>query len=120
MSFGERLRALRRERDLTQGTLATRTGMASSSISYLERRYTPPRQQTVQRLADALGVSEETLTGTRRDSIPLADLTTALFRQLPPPGTPWPVERQDAWLTTARATLRLLYGAADEEPSELG
>jgi len=59
LDFATQLRRLRRERGLTQEELAERAGLSVGAISYLERGLTQvPHKDTVQLLAQALGVGE--------------------------------------------------------------
>lgn len=52
------LREARRRRNFTQDELAARSGIDQTTISSLETgRHTNPTLDTIQRLADALGVS---------------------------------------------------------------
>jgi transcriptional regulator with XRE-family HTH domain len=55
-SLGSRLRALRKERDLTQRELASRAGISSNAISLIERSQISPSVATLQNLATALNV----------------------------------------------------------------
>ena len=55
-SLGARLRALRKERDLTQRELASRAGVSSNAISLIERSQISPSVATLQNLATALNV----------------------------------------------------------------
>ncbi len=57
MTFGQRLRELRKERSLTQEDLSRRTRIHSPTIGRLERDKREPRLKTILRLADGLGVS---------------------------------------------------------------
>jgi len=57
-SIGERVRALRKERGLTQTVLGERAGLHQVQIAQLEAdRYQSPRLQTLHAVAKALGVS---------------------------------------------------------------
>ena len=57
MTFGQRLRAARELRLLTQPELSWRSGVAAVTISRLENDKSPyPRPGTVRRLAEALDV----------------------------------------------------------------
>jgi len=56
-SLGLRLRALRKERDLTQRELASRAGVSSNAISLIERNQISPSVATLQNLATALNVN---------------------------------------------------------------
>jgi len=55
-SLGSRLRAVRKERDLTQRELASRAGVSSNAISLIERAEISPSVATLQNLATALNV----------------------------------------------------------------
>ena len=59
--FGSELRRLRRERGLTLGELATRSGRSPASISSYEHGRNRPRAAGLAALARALGVSEQRL-----------------------------------------------------------
>lgn len=62
MSFGERLRQLRIERGLNQRTLAETVGIDFTYLSKIETgRLPPPAQDTIHRLALALGASPDEL-----------------------------------------------------------
>lgn len=56
MILGERLRALRKERNLTQGTIQERTGLLRCYISRVEHGYTVPAVETLEKFARALEV----------------------------------------------------------------
>ena len=60
---GARVRAVREGRSLTQAEVAERAGVRWLAISRLENGHTRPRPGTVRKLAEALGVPVETLTG---------------------------------------------------------
>lgn len=56
VAFGERLRALRAERGLTQAALAQASGVSYRSVQYLEAGERAPHFDTLVSLAEALGV----------------------------------------------------------------
>lgn len=56
MSFGEKLRSLREERDMSLRALSRESGLALSHLQYLEGDAKVPGDQTLQRLAKALRV----------------------------------------------------------------
>jgi transcriptional regulator with XRE-family HTH domain len=57
-SVGQRVRALREAKGLTQDELATRAGLHRVHVTQIEGgRYESPRLDTLRRLAKALGVS---------------------------------------------------------------
>jgi transcriptional regulator with XRE-family HTH domain len=55
-SLGSKLRALRKEWDLTQRELANRAGISANAVSLIERDEISPSVATLQRLATALNV----------------------------------------------------------------
>ncbi len=59
--FAERLRELRRQKDLSQSDLGERIGVHLTHISRYERGLSRPTADTLKRLADALGVSGDYL-----------------------------------------------------------
>lgn len=54
IAFGQRLRALRAERGISQDELAERTGIHSTAVGRLERGKREPRLKTILRLAEGL------------------------------------------------------------------
>ncbi len=56
MIIGERLRALREERNLTQGDIEKRTGLMRFYLSRIENGHTAPSLRTLEKLARALEV----------------------------------------------------------------
>ena len=56
MLIGERLRALREAKKLSQGDIETRTGLKRSYISRVENGHTVPAVETLEKLARALEV----------------------------------------------------------------
>lgn len=63
MSFGERIKALRKERGMTQKELGDLCGMADSAIRKYESGKITPKFGTTTKLAAALGVSPLFLSG---------------------------------------------------------
>jgi transcriptional regulator with XRE-family HTH domain len=62
MKFGEKLRTLRIQKQLTQRELANKVGLGLNTISNYEKGRTYPQNRDVYRqLADILGVTVETL-----------------------------------------------------------
>ncbi len=55
-AFGQRLRELRSEYDVSQDQLASRTGIHPTAIGRFERGDREPRLRSILRLADGLGV----------------------------------------------------------------
>jgi transcriptional regulator with XRE-family HTH domain len=56
MSLGERLRALREGRNLSQSDVAKKTGLLRCNISRVENGHTTPSVETLERFARALDV----------------------------------------------------------------
>lgn len=61
--MGERLRAIRTRRLLTQKELAAKVGVRWQTISEIESGRQSPRFSTIRALAEALGVEPVELTG---------------------------------------------------------
>lgn len=61
MSFGERLKKLREEKDLTQTQLAEILNIPNQSISNYERDYRKPDYETLSIIADYFNVSTDYL-----------------------------------------------------------
>jgi HTH-type transcriptional regulator, competence development regulator len=62
MTFGERLRQLRRERQMNQRTLAARVGIDFTYLSKIENgRMDPPSADTIVKLAEALDADADAL-----------------------------------------------------------
>lgn len=78
MSFGERLRQARMERDMSQGRLAGRAGLQPSAISRFETGGALPSFLNLSRLSTALGVTVDYLCC--RAELP--DLDNTLARQI--------------------------------------
>ena len=57
MIIGDRLRALREEKKLSQGDIEKRTGLLRCYISRVENGHTVPAIETLEKLARALEVS---------------------------------------------------------------
>lgn len=61
MSFGKRLKELRKEADLTQTDLSIQTGISKSSISMYENNNRTPELETFESLADFFNVDMDYL-----------------------------------------------------------
>lgn len=82
MGTGDNIRALRKERGLTQKELGELCGMADSAIRYYESNRGNPTQKTIKRIATALGVTVDyLLTGEKTEKHPL-DWTRSLDKKL--------------------------------------
>ena len=60
-SFGENLKQIRAERNISQGELAELIGMHSTHISRYERDLTQPTLEVIKKMADVLSSSTDTL-----------------------------------------------------------
>lgn len=63
LTFGDRLKAVRKARGLTCQALADKAGIGSSTISFYEKRGVLPNVSTLELMCKALGVSASTLLG---------------------------------------------------------
>lgn len=70
----EQILRLRKERALTQVELAERAGLDQAEISRLERGAGNPTEQTLERVAEALGARWELVVAEHDGSRPTADL----------------------------------------------
>ena len=61
MDFGEKIKHLRNSMGMSQGELAKRSGLAQSSISYIESGMKKPNIDTITALANALEAHIATL-----------------------------------------------------------
>ena len=62
MDFGERIRELRRERNLSQRDLAAKIGIDFTYLSKIEEgRMEPPSEPVIRRIAQELGADEDEL-----------------------------------------------------------
>lgn len=57
MVIGERLRAVRESKHLSQGDIETRTGLIRCYISRVENGHTVPSLETLEKFAKAMGIS---------------------------------------------------------------
>src|SRR5215211_7210596 len=57
VNIGERLRALREERNISMRALAARSGLSANALSMIERGKASPSVSTLYKLAEALGIS---------------------------------------------------------------
>lgn len=61
--FGERLRALRAEKNIGQNLLAKELGLSNASISYWETGKQEPTAEAIFKLAEYFGVTSDYLLG---------------------------------------------------------
>lgn len=65
-NFGQRLKFLRKSRNLTQVQLAEMTGLNVATIKRIERRGQRPSLPTVEKIADKLNVEPALLLGVEK------------------------------------------------------
>lgn len=70
LDFGERIKAARLERKMTQEELGERLGKTKGAISQWETNIAVPSVGVVEALADALGITLEWLFGRNQDDLP--------------------------------------------------
>lgn len=63
MSFGERIKEIRKAKKISQAELAQMSNLSQQSISFIENGVNSPSIYTAQRIADALGIPLTDLTG---------------------------------------------------------
>lgn len=66
-AFGQALAAALQEAGMSQSGLANQTGLSRAAISQFVLGQTTPKPQTVERIAFALGIDADRLTGAARD-----------------------------------------------------
>lgn len=79
MSTGERIKALRREKGLSQVELAARAGIAVNSLRLYEAGKREPKVDAITKLAKALGVTKQELLGWSREPDELDETVLALY-----------------------------------------
>ena len=72
--FGNRLRQLRKEANLTQKDLAAKLGLAFSTISMYERGIREPDFETTEAIADYFNVSMDFLLGKSTNTAPMGNI----------------------------------------------
>src|SRR5690348_13940385 len=103
-TFGVLLKRFRGRAGLTQETLAERAGLSVTGISKIERGiYVTPRCETIQLLADALGLSLEER----------AALEQAAWRFTLPPA--WSIGHQTVSLGAVLQVISSLVGLPDND-----
>ncbi len=74
MTFGDKLRKLRRDKKLSQVELAERVGMNANHLSRLERGVVLPSAEILRRLAQVLEASIDYLLSEDDSDVPLAEV----------------------------------------------
>jgi transcriptional regulator with XRE-family HTH domain len=88
-SFGELVAELRREHGLSVYALAQRAGLSDQTVHDLEHSKGQPSFETVRRLAEALGVTLDWITG-QLPPVELPEPTPGRPRGRPPKAQPSP------------------------------
>lgn len=70
MSFGKRLRLLRKEKELTQKGLGEKMGITEQAISHYEKDKRNPDTEMVKKIAKHFNVSVDYLLGESKESAP--------------------------------------------------
>jgi len=78
--FSQRLRAARELRNMSQGDLATRSGLQPSAISHFETSSRSPSFDNLKKLADALTVTTDYLLGRSEEAGASGPVAGNLFR----------------------------------------
>ena len=87
MEIGERLKAIREQKDLSQGDIEQRTGLLRCYISRVENGHTVPAIETIEKLAHAMEVPMYALFYEAEPPAP---------HSLKPAATGWGSSRRDA------------------------
>lgn len=83
MTFGDNLKKLRKENNLTQEELARRVGTTKQAISRYENSMREPSIKVAKQIADALGVSVSQIAGVKKPTPKNEDeLDAALIEML--------------------------------------
>lgn len=80
--FGDRLKATREARGLSQADLAERSGLQSSAVSHFENGRRAPSFDNLKKLADALSVSIDYLLGRVEETASSGPTVQKIFRDL--------------------------------------
>jgi tetratricopeptide (TPR) repeat protein/transcriptional regulator with XRE-family HTH domain len=116
-AFGARLLAWRQSAALTQEELAERSGLSLRTIGNLERgRTNYPHQDTVRRLADALGLPAELVAVVSRSPGPGDRLVRAVSGGVVPRQLPGPVRQFTGRRSELAALTDLLRKAGTDGP----
>ncbi len=86
MEIGQKIKAMRKKKRMTQMELSKATGISQSSISDIENQTNNPSYATLKLIADALNCSYSELIGESSDEFNVSPLEKTLiiaFRQSP-------------------------------------
>ena len=111
MIIGDRLRALREEKNLSQGDIEKRTGLVRPYISRIENNHTVPAIETLEKMARAL-------------EIPMYQLFYDGDEPPKLPNLPKRKDDEDLWGSSGKDArflnkLRRLLGKSDEQDRKL-
>ena len=99
MSLGRNLKELRQQQSLNQKDLSDRSGVPQATISRIETGRVQPRSSAVKNLADALGVSTDSLMDDNGHS---AQVHKNPLHQSLRPSTPLSSTKTDSCTSAAR------------------
>jgi len=108
MNIGDRLRALRKEKELSQGDIERRSGLRRCYISRVENGYTVPAVETLEKMAGALEVPLYQLFYEGKEP----PVVPKLLKRKSPDGEAWGGSGTDARYLNK---LRKLLGKTDQE-----
>lgn len=97
MDIGLRIVEIRKQKKISQGELAKRSGLSQAGISYIEKGLRSPSADTIELLAAALGTTVSALMG-EQEPAPRDEFAETLYRR---PG------------------MRILFDAAKDAPDEV-
>lgn len=112
MKIGDRLRALRKERELSQGDIEKRSGLLRCYISLVENGHTVPAVATLEKMARALEVPLYRLFYDGKEP----PVLPKLLKRKPPDGDAWGGSGADARYLNK---LRKLLSKTDQEGRKL-
>jgi transcriptional regulator with XRE-family HTH domain len=82
VSIGKKIKDRREDKKISQNELARLLGISAAAVCQWERNGTVPRAKTLSKIARALGVSEQYLTGENRAAQPEEPATDTIAAQL--------------------------------------
>jgi transcriptional regulator with XRE-family HTH domain len=112
MMIGDRLRALREQKKLSQGEIEKRTGLLRCYISRVENGHTVPAVETLEKFAHALKVPLYQIFYDGEEPAKAPNLTS----RKPASGSEWGQSGKDARLL---AKFRQLFSQTDEQDRRL-
>ena len=81
MTLGEKIRALRKKKDLSQGDLADKVGISGNHLSRLERGHYQPSSDVLKKFANILEVSADYLLAEGSSDSPEVQIKDTAFAE---------------------------------------